>query len=65
MTKRIGVLTSGGDCPGLNALIRAIVLKAVDHYGWRVFGIKNGTTGLIQRPLDFIELTPTLCDSWE
>ncbi|MBX9977268.1 MAG: 6-phosphofructokinase, partial [Alphaproteobacteria bacterium] len=63
MTKRIGVLTSGGDCAGLNATIRAIVHKAVGSYGARVFGIKKGTTGLITRPLDYIELTPEICDT--
>ncbi len=63
MVTRIGVLTSGGDCPGLNAAIRAIVHKAVGTYGWRVFGIKKGTTGLISRPLDYIELTTTMCDT--
>lgn len=63
MSKRIGVLTSGGDCPGLNAVIRAITLKAIGEYGWRVFGIKNGTTGLIQRPLDYLELTIPMCDT--
>ncbi len=63
MSKRIGVLTSGGDCPGLNALIRAITLKAIGEFGWKVFGIKNGTTGLIQRPLDYIELSIPMCDT--
>lgn len=62
MTKRIGLLTSGGDCPGLNAAIRAVVHRAVRQHGWRVFGIRQGTTGLIKRPLDYIELTPDMCD---
>lgn len=35
---RIGVLTGGGDCPGLNAVIRAVVLSAVGH-GWDVVGV--------------------------
>ena len=39
---RIGVLTGGGDCPGLNAVIRAIVRKAVDHYDDRVIGFRDG-----------------------
>ena len=42
MTKRIGILTSGGDCPGLNAVIRAVVHRATG-YGWQVLGIKEGT----------------------
>src|SRR3546814_20016703 len=43
--KRIGVLTSGGDCAGLNAALRAVVLRAAGHYGWDVIGIRNGTAG--------------------
>ena len=54
--KKIGILTSGGDCGGLNAAIRSIFFRAKNKYGMTVFGIKNGTTGLVQRPLDFIEL---------
>ena len=49
-------MTSGGDCGGLNAAIRSIFFRAKYKYGMTVFGIKNGTTGLVQRPLDFIEL---------
>ena len=55
--KRIGVLTSGGDCAGLNAVIRAIVVRAVDPYGWQVIGIKQGTLGLLSRPPDHEELS--------
>jgi 6-phosphofructokinase 1 len=51
MTKTIGLLTSGGDCAGLNAVIRAVVARAVLGYGWRVIGIRQGTAGLLQRPL--------------
>ncbi len=43
---RIGILTGGGDCPGLNAVIRAVVLKACAR-GWRVLGIEDATNGLI------------------
>jgi 6-phosphofructokinase 1 len=50
MTKRIGILTSGGDCAGLNAVIRAIVLHARGRYGWDVVGIREGTQGLLDRP---------------
>lgn len=60
--KKIGVLTSGGDCAGLNATIRAIVLHATRTYGHEVIGILDGTTGLIRRPLDTIKLTPELSD---
>jgi len=44
--KKIGVLTGGGDCPGLNAVIRAVV-RASMQYDWEIIGIKNGWRGLI------------------
>ncbi|PHV64017.1 ATP-dependent 6-phosphofructokinase [Cyanobacterium aponinum] len=44
--KRIGILTSGGDCPGLNAIIRAVV-KYATLRGWEVYGIPRGTDGFI------------------
>ncbi len=44
---KIGVLTGGGDCPGLNAVIRAVVRKSY-KYGWAVVGIKKGWKGLIE-----------------
>ena len=47
---RIGILTSGGDCAGLNAVILAVVRRAVLGYGWDVVGIRQGTHGLLQRP---------------
>ena len=46
--KRIAVLTGGGDCPGLNAVIRAVTKTAVNDYGWDVLGIEDGFEGLIQ-----------------
>src|SRR6478735_8544839 len=47
MTKRrIGVLTSGGDCPGLNAVLRGVVLAA-EKLGWEVIGFKDGFEGLL------------------
>jgi len=45
--KRIGVLTSGGDAPGMNAAIRAVVRTALDK-GWEVCGIRYGFTGLLK-----------------
>ena len=45
--KKIGVLTGGGDCPGLNAAIRAVVKKSIKN-GWVTVGIKNGWKGLIE-----------------
>ncbi|NUS72727.1 MAG: 6-phosphofructokinase [Corynebacteriales bacterium] len=51
---RIGVLTGGGDCPGLNAVIRAIVRKGVDEYGHEFLGYRNGWKGPLEN--DFAEL---------
>lgn len=45
MTK-VGILTGGGDCPGLNAVIRAVVKTAVNGYGWDVLGMEDGYDGL-------------------
>src|SRR3990167_8643455 len=52
--KQLGILTGGGDCPGLNPVIRAITRRALQD-GINVFGIRNGWKGLIQAdvmPLD-------------
>lgn len=51
---RIGILTGGGDCPGLNPVIRAVVRKAINH-DFEVVGIKNGWKGMVEKetiPLD-------------
>ncbi len=45
--KRIGVLTGGGDCPGLNAVLRAVVKTAILQYDWQVIGIEDGFEGLL------------------
>src|SRR3984885_12580365 len=45
--RTIGVSTGGGDCPGLNAVIRAVVRTARLEYGWRVVGVTNGFNGII------------------
>ena len=45
MSKRIGVLTGGGDCPGLNAVIRAVARLSHD-LGWEVVGVRAGWRGL-------------------
>ncbi len=52
--KRIGMLTGGGDCPGLNAVIRGVVMTAKAS-GWQVIGFKQGWKGIIQN--NFVELT--------
>src|SRR4051795_1616923 len=56
---RIGVLTGGGDCPGLNAVIRAIVRKGVEHMGHEFVGYRDGWQGPLegdQRPLGVPEV---------
>lgn len=55
--KRIGILTSGGDCAGLNAVIRAVVHRAVGTYGWEVLGICRATQGLMHDPPNVMPLT--------
>jgi 6-phosphofructokinase 1 len=46
--KRIGILTAGGDSPGLNAAIRAVGKAAIGKYGWEIFGFRDGFLGLAQ-----------------
>jgi phosphofructokinase-like protein len=48
--KTIAILTGGGDCPGLNAVIRGVVRSAILQRGWRVLGIKDGFDGLVGEP---------------
>ena len=62
MIKRIGILTSGGDCAGLNAVIRAVTIRASNQYGWEVFGLKDGTLGLMKNPIDIVQLKPSNFD---
>jgi len=45
--KKVGVLTGGGDCPGLNATIRAVVRKGIKDYNYKMYGILEGWKGLI------------------
>lgn len=61
--KRIGILTSGGDCAGLNAVIRAVTRCAVNVYGWEVLGICKATHGLMTRPPEAMPLDVTQVDS--
>src|ERR671915_2398932 len=46
MAKRVGVLTGGGDCPGLNAVIRAVTRRSLDR-GYEVLGVRDGWRGLV------------------
>jgi 6-phosphofructokinase len=50
MTKRVGILTGGGDAPGLNAVIRAFVKRAVGQKGWSVIGVEDSFNGLMETP---------------
>ena len=52
--KRIGILTAGGDCPGLNAAIRGVGKTAIVEFGMEVIGFNAGFSGLINN--DYIEL---------
>ena len=52
---RIGLLTGGGDCPGLNAVIRAVVRKGINVHGHELFGFQYGWAGVLDGegiPLD-------------
>jgi len=62
MTKRIGILTSGGDCAGLNAVIRAATHRA-HILGYEMVGILDGTHGLISDPPLYKILTPDVTDA--
>src|SRR6267378_1071934 len=58
MSERIGILTGGGDCPGLNAVIRAVV-KAAAKRGWETIGFLDGYEGLLDlrhRALDYHDM---------
>ncbi|MGB8021327.1 MAG: ATP-dependent 6-phosphofructokinase [Candidatus Nanopelagicales bacterium] len=61
--KRIGILTAGGDSPGLNAAIRAVGKSAIGHYGMELIGFRDGITGLVHNrsvPLDGAALSGIL-----
>ncbi len=49
---KIGILTSGGDCPGINATIRGVCKTAINHYGMEVYGIHDGFLGLIGNDME-------------
>ncbi|MAI63012.1 MAG: 6-phosphofructokinase [Micavibrio sp. TMED27] len=63
MSKTIGILTSGGDCAGLNAVMRAVVHRSA-LLGWKVIGIQNGTAGLLEKPYRIRELKPEDLDGF-
>ena len=59
--RRIGILTGGGDAPGLNAVIRAVVKYAVGKLHWQVIGIEDSFNGLLDAPQRLHDLTPRGC----
>ena len=56
---RIGVLTGGGDCPGLNAVIRAIVRKGIDQHGHEIIGFRDGWRGPLEKEYDELVVEST------
>jgi 6-phosphofructokinase 1 len=55
ITKTFGILTAGGDCPGLNAAIRGVCRPAYDRYGMKIIGIANGYRGLLDNDTRLLE----------
>jgi ATP-dependent phosphofructokinase / diphosphate-dependent phosphofructokinase len=49
---RVGMLTGGGDAPGLNGVIRAVTMRSINDYGYEVTGIRRGWRGLLQKEQD-------------
>lgn len=56
MKHRILIVNSGGDCPGMNAVIRAIVKRASQESNWEIIGSVNGFDGILSEPLEIIPL---------
>ena len=56
---RIGLLTGGGDCPGLNAVIRAVVRKGIDGYGDELVGFRDGWRGVLEDVCDELTIEST------
>src|SRR5918997_3369134 len=51
---RVGMLTGGGDAPGLNGVIRAVTMRCIEDYGYEVLGIKRGWKGLLSPEPDSV-----------
>jgi 6-phosphofructokinase len=56
---RVGLLTGGGDCPGLNAVIRAVVRKGIDVYGDQVIGFRDGWRGVLEDSFEKLTIEST------
>ncbi len=52
---RIGILSSGGDCPGINATIRGVGKTAIIHYGMEIVGIHNGFLGILEKDIEIFD----------
>lgn len=57
MKKRLLIATGGGDCPGLNAVIRAIVKRAAREQDWEILGSIDAFDGILREPMNIVELT--------
>lgn len=55
INKRIGILTAGGDCPGINAAIRSVGKTAISDYGMEILGISSGFLGLIEKDFSVLD----------
>ena len=53
--RRVGMLTGGGDAPGLNGVIRAVTMRCIEDYGYEVSGIRRGWKGLLSPEADSVE----------
>ena len=61
MARTVGILTGGGDAPGLNAVIRGFVKRAVGQLGWTVWGIEDSFNGLLDNPHRLVPMGPVTC----
>ena len=65
--KTIGILTGGGDCPGLNAVIRAVVRKGITEHGDEFVGFRDGWRGVLEGdivPMDLHAVRGILHGNW-
>ena len=60
MGKRVLVITGGGDCPGLNAVIRSVVRRAAQEQDWKILGSIDAYHGVLREPREIIELDHNL-----
>jgi ATP-dependent phosphofructokinase / diphosphate-dependent phosphofructokinase len=61
VSRRIGILTGGGDAPGLNAVLRAFVKTAIEQHGWEVIGIEDAFEGLLSDPHRLVSMDLVSC----